>query len=70
MAELNTGPGDDHLLEGYTTSRMTHGHLKSHPNFHHLDRHDRRRREQLVLFPVRIDQTVMISDEPWATAQR
>src|SRR5512144_215730 len=26
----------------YTTSRMIHGHLKSHPNFHHLDGHDRR----------------------------
>jgi hypothetical protein len=39
MAELNTGPADDQLLE-VTPRRMTHGHLKSHPNFHHLDRHD------------------------------
>jgi hypothetical protein len=31
---------------------------------------EERRRKQVVLFPVRIDQTVMKTDEPWAVMQR
>ena len=31
---------------------------------------EERRRKQVVLFPVRIDQTVMKTDEPWAVMLR
>lgn len=31
---------------------------------------EERRRNQLVLFPVRIDETVMRTDEPWAVKLR
>ena len=31
---------------------------------------EERRRKQVVLFPIRIDQTVMKTDEPWAVMLR